>query len=32
MVLARRIFLVLLVIGLVGAAYAGYWLFTSEAP
>ena len=32
MVLARRIFIVLLVIGVVAAAYAGYWLFTSEAP
>lgn len=32
MILARRILIVLLVIGLAVAAYAGYWLFTSEAP
>lgn len=32
MVVARRVFIVLLLIGLVAAAYAGYWLFTSEAP
>ena len=31
MVLARRVLLVLLVIGLLVAAYAGYWLLTSEA-
>jgi hypothetical protein len=29
MVLARRILIALLVVGLAVAAYAGYWLFTS---
>jgi hypothetical protein len=32
MVVARRVFIVLLLVGLAAAAYAGYWLFTSEAP
>ena len=30
MVVARRVLLVLLVIALLAAAYAGYWLLTSE--
>jgi hypothetical protein len=30
MVVARRIFVALLVLGLVAAAYAGWWLLTAE--
>jgi len=29
---ARRIFIVLLVVGLAVAAYAGWWMFTEAAP